>query len=69
MSVLELLQKTDRTHDESEALVSALTDVLKKSSILVAYYHKLGFKHLRSRPKEELEIYIELQESIARLSQ
>lgn len=68
MTAIELLKKADRTHEESERLVSELSEVLKKASLLVAYYHTQGFKVLRSRSSDELKLYIDLQESIGRLS-
>lgn len=69
MSAVELMAKVDRTHEESEELVKALLDVLKKSSLLCAHYHRAGLKTLKSRSKDELGLLIGLQNAISKLSQ
>lgn len=68
MNCADLLAKTDRSKEEDTVLIEHLTDVLKKSSLLAAFLHRQGFKVLRSRSNEELRLYVDLQESIARIS-
>jgi hypothetical protein len=68
MNCADLLAKTDRTREEDAILIEHLTDVLKKSSLLAIFLHKVGSKVLRSRSNNELRLYVDLQESIARIS-
>ena len=64
MNAISFLQKTDRTHEESEFLVKKLIAVVKAASIFVGYLSTKNEKFLRSRPKQEMQMYIDLKAAI-----